>query len=222
MIFLGMKKKHLMVIDPAVEKPAIESFNRLSIRAPYPTSYHLPALHGMNSIYQLNKKIRGVIILGSAASVHDDNKWQKALTTFLFEIIDKDLPIMGLCYGHQLIAHIFGGKVGPLWNGEKKQGVRDVTLTDNELWGERKKGPMIFSHQDGVTECPNKFEIIAHSNMVSVDGFRIKKKPIWGFQTHIEATKAFINDHNIPISENSGAIFKFGHKILDKFKLSLV
>ena len=40
MIFLGMKKKHLMVIDPAVEKPAIESFNRLSIRAPYPTSYH--------------------------------------------------------------------------------------------------------------------------------------------------------------------------------------
>ena len=59
--------------------------------------------------------------------------------------------------------------------GKRNKGVRDVNLTDNELWGERKKGPMIFSHQDGVTECPNKFEIIAHSNMVSVDGFRIKK-----------------------------------------------
>ena len=127
---------------------------------------------------------------------------------------------MGICYGHQLLAHICGGKVGPLWNGKKEQGQRKVNVMENSLWGKARTGQMIYSHQDGVTKCPDDFEITAVSDMVAIDGFASKTKPIWGFQTHIEATQAFIDDHDIPITY-SEEIFAFGHQILDNFILSL-
>ena len=51
-----MPEKHLMVIDPAVVKPAIESYNRMVFSAPYPVTYHLPALYGLTSIEQMKNK----------------------------------------------------------------------------------------------------------------------------------------------------------------------
>ena len=109
-----------MVIDPAVTKPAIESYNRIAISAPYPVTYHLPALYGLTSLGQMKDNIRGIIVMGSAASVNDGHAWQDAIRDILFGAFKKEIPVMGLCYGHQLIAHICGGKVGPLWSGEKK------------------------------------------------------------------------------------------------------
>ena len=52
--------------------------------------------------------------------------------------------------------------------------------------------------------------------MVNVDGFASTTKPIWGFQTHIEATQAFIDHHNIPLGDIDNPC-QFGHKILDSF-----
>ena len=209
-----------MVIDPAVIKPAIESYNRIALTATYHVSYHLPALYGMDSIWQFQENISGIIVMGSAASVHDGHKWQDDITDLLLESFDKSIPVMGICYGHQLLAHICGGMVGPLWNGKKEQGQRKVCVMENSLWGKARNGQMIYSHQDGVTQCPDDFEITAVSDMVSVDGFVSKTKPIWGFQTHIEATQAFIDNHNIPIANHQGT-FAFGHQILDSFILSL-
>ena len=80
---------------------------------------------------------------------------------------------------------------------------------------------MIFSHKEGVTSIPRDFEIIAKSDMVDIDGFASSTKPIWGFQTHIEATQAFIDHHNIPI-EDMEKPCQFGHTILDKFINSLL
>ena len=159
--------------------------------------------------------------MGSAASVNDSHAWQEAITDLLNEAFETNIPVMGICYGHQLLAHICGGKVGLLWEGKKEQGQRKVQLIENSLWGTARSGPMIFSHQEGVTQCPDNFEIIAISDMVAIDGFACKTKPIWGFQTHIEATQAFIDDHDIPVT-NSQDIFSFGHQILDNFILSLV
>ena len=209
-----------MVIDPAVIKPAIESYNRIALAAPFPVTYHLPALHGLTSIEQMRGNISGIIVMGSAASVHDGHTWQDAITELILDAFENNIPVMGICYGHQLLAHIFGGTVDFLWNGEKKQGERNVNLKENLLWGAPITGPMIFSHQEGVTKCPDDFEIIAVSELVAIDGFASKTKPIWGFHTHIEATQAFVDDHNIPV-DNAVESFRFGHTILDKFIMSL-
>ena len=215
-----MSKNQLMVIDPAVLKPAIESFNRIASVAPYPVTYHLPALYGTNSLNMFNHDVRGIIVLGSAASVNDDNKWQQDISDIMIDASANCIPVLGLCYGHQLIGHIYGGKVEPLWSGEKKQGERIVRLKKSNIWGEPSTGPLLYSHQDGITEVPPGFEIIAESDLVSTDAIASKSEPVWGFQTHLEATQAFVDEHNLPVKDAMES-FKFGHSLLDKFILSL-
>jgi len=215
-----MSKNQLMVIDPAVLKPAIESFNRIASVAPYPVTYHLPALYGTNSLNMFNHDVRGIIVLGSAASVNDDNKWQQDISEIMIDASANCIPVLGLCYGHQLIGHIYGGKVEPLWSGEKKQGERIVRLKKSNIWGEPSTGPLLYSHQDGITEVPPGFEIIADSDLVSTDAIASKSEPVWGFQTHLEATQAFVNEHHLPVKDARES-FKFGHSLLDKFILSL-
>ena len=114
-----MTTNHLMIIDPAVVKPALDSFNRIASIAPYPVTYHLPALYGTTSLRMYNNNVRGVIVMGSAASVNDNNKWQQDISDIMIDASSKGIPVLGLCYGHQLIGHIYGGKVEPLWSGEK-------------------------------------------------------------------------------------------------------
>ena len=213
-------EKHLMVIDPAVVKPAIESFNRIANIAPYPVTYHLPALYGTKSLGMYNSNVMGIIVLGSAASVNDDNKWQQDISDVMINASSKGIPVFGLCYGHQLIGHIYGGEVGPLWSGEKKQGERIVHLKNTTLWEKPASGPLLYSHQDGITSVPPEFEVIAYSDLVSVDAIASKIEPVWGFQTHLEATQAFVDDHNLPVKD-AKASFRFGHSILDKFIMSL-
>ena len=57
--------------------------------------------------------------------------------------------------------------------------------------GVSKKDFLIYSHREGVTRCPDNFEIAATSNMVNIEGLIHKALPIWTFQPHIEASKTF-------------------------------
>ena len=209
-----------MIIDPAVVQPAIESFNRIASIAPYPITYHLPALYGTTSLGIYNSNVRGIIVMGSAASVNDNKDWENHISEIMLDASAKGIPVLGLCYGHQLIGHIYGGKVEPLWSGEKKQGERIVHLKNTTLWGKPASGPLLYSHQDGITSVPPEFEVIAYSDLVSVDAIASKIEPVWGFQTHLEATQAFVDDHNLPVKDAKTS-FRFGHSILDKFIMSL-
>ena len=207
-----------MVIDPAAITPCIESFNRISKVALSPVTYHLPALYNTDSLFKEydTSSTNGIIILGSATSVNDENTWQDKIV----EILLNDIPILGLCYGHQLIGKVFGGKVGPLWNGEIKQGNRVVELKESLIWGKPKSGHLLYSHQDGVTNIPPDFSILASSDMVSIEAIASNNKPIWGFQAHLEATNSFVKEHKMGpkgIQES----FDFGHMLLDSFLFSL-
>jgi GMP synthase (glutamine-hydrolysing) len=183
-------------------------------------TYHLPALYGNKSLGMYNSNVRGIIVLGSAASVNDNNKWQQNISDIMIDASAQGIAVLGLCYGHQLIGHIYGGKVGPLWSGEKKQGERVVHVKKSGLWGPPSSGPLLYSHQDGITKVPPGFEVIAESDLVSADAIASKTEPVWGFQTHLEATQAFVDDHNLPVKDAT-ASFRFGHNILDKFIMSL-
>ena len=60
--------------------------------------------------------------MGSAASVNDQYEWMKDIEKVIFKAIEKQLPILGICFGHQFLAHLFGGKVDYLWDTTKKKG----------------------------------------------------------------------------------------------------
>ena len=186
-----MCKKNLMIIDPSLEIPEIESYNELALKSSVQTTYHLPAINDAKSIKEQINNISGLILMGSAASVHDNFNWMKDIELALEAAINKKVPILGICFGHQFIGNIFGAKIDFLWGSQKKQGLRKVKIIDNSLLEGSFEDYLIFSHNEGVINCPNHFSVFGSSSMVEIEAMSHKYLPIWSFQTHIESSKSF-------------------------------
>ena len=146
----------IAVIDPAGHTPELDCFNAIAERnqkLPCVFTYHLPALFGMGSLRELERRtdqLSGIVMFGSAASVHDDMPWQRELNSWLLPKLEY-LPVLGLCYGHQLLAKLLpGGEVSRVWpDGAKWAGLRRVSLLRDELWGEPSHGPL--RHSDAAS-----------------------------------------------------------------------
>jgi len=126
-------------------------------------------------------KIKGLILSGGPASVYEKNapKGNPVL-------LDLKLPLLGLCYGHQLIAQMAGGKVEPA--KRREYGIAHVVIDHpvDVLKGLGKKELVWMSHGDTVFALPDDYQVLAHSDNTPVAAFRNKKKPIYGSQWHPE------------------------------------
>ena len=211
-----MKSGNLMIIDPSLEIPEIESYNEISLCSPLKTTYHLPAIHSPNTMTTNFADAKGIILMGSAASVHDSYSWISSLEEIIKNAVQKHIPILGICFGHQFLAHIFGGRVDALWHNSKKVGIRRVKILQNNLLQKSKKNFLMYSHQEGVTKCPDEFEIAATSNLVEIEGLIHKTLPIWTFQPHIEASKTFSKRIGLNEDEFDKCHF-FGRELLKSF-----
>ena len=211
-----MKFGNLMVIDPSLEIPEIDSYNEISLCSPLKTTYHLPAIHSPKTMNKNFADAKGVILMGSAASVHDSCPWIPSLEQIIKSAVQKHIPILGICFGHQFLAHIFGGKVDKLWQNSKKVGIRKVKILKNHLLRKSKKDFLIYSHREGVIKCPDEFEIAATSNMVNIEGLVHKTLPIWTFQPHIEASETFSERIGLSKNEFDKCDF-FGKQLLKSF-----
>jgi GMP synthase (glutamine-hydrolysing) len=136
-----------------------------------------------DGIKTLNEKlnVKGLILSGGPASVYEPNAPKLDP-----RILEAPLPILGLCYGHQLIAHITNGKVEPA--ACKEYGIAHVTIDKpvGVLEGLGKKEKVWMSHGDTVFAMPPEFEVLAHTENCPVAAFRHRKKPIYGLQWHPE------------------------------------
>ena len=208
-------RPHIAVIDPATRTPELDCFNTMARRSPLPLTYHLPALHGFDSLYREGRPLAGVVILGSGASVYDDVPWIPALSAWLRDRLAPDLPVLGLCFGHQFLAHLHGGEIALLWNGAKRRGTRIVEVKAPALLPEE-TGPLVISHREGVVRPPEGWRVVATSPAVTYDGLAHPEWPIWGFQPHPEATAGFVAQNEITVDE-PGTAFAFGHRIVAAF-----
>lgn len=99
----------------------------------------------------------GYIITGSPASCYDDLDWIKKLIELIKEIDTKKKKLLGICFGHQIIAHALGGEVV---NSDKGWGigVRTFDILSYNKWMtpnlKDNKCALLFSHQDQVTKLP--------------------------------------------------------------------
>ena len=211
-----MKSENLMIIDPSLEIPEIESYNEISLCSPLKTTYHLPEIHSPKTMTKYFANTKGIILMGSAASVHDSHSWMSSLEQVIKSAVQKHIPILGICFGHQFLAHIFGGTVDTLWQNSKKVGVRKVKVLQNNLLEKSKTDFLIYSHREGVVKCPANFEIAATSNMVNIEGLVHKTLPIWTFQPHIEASKTFSRRIGLSADEFNKCDF-FGKQLLKSF-----
>jgi GMP synthase (glutamine-hydrolysing) len=114
----------------------------------------------------------GVVITGSRASVYweDEQGWIRPLVDWVAEAVDRDVPVLGVCYGHQVLAEALGGTVEHM--GEYELGYREVTHGGDPLFdGVDETFTVFVSHQDRVTELPPDAVRIAE-NDYGVHGFR--------------------------------------------------
>jgi len=131
----------------------------------------------------LNEKlnVKGLILSGGPASVFDASAPKLDV-----KILDLGLPILGLCYGHQLIAHIAGGRVEPA--KKREYGATYVTIDRpvGVLKNLNKRERVWMSHGDTVFSVPEEYEVLAHTENSPVAAFRHREKQIYGLQWHPE------------------------------------
>jgi GMP synthase (glutamine-hydrolysing) len=131
----------------------------------------------------LNEKfnVKGLILSGGPSSVYEPNA--PKLNPRILEV---NLPILGLCYGHQLLAQLTNGKVEPA--ACKEYGTAQVTIDKpvGVLEGLSEKEKVWMSHGDTVFALPKEYESLAHTENCPVAAFRHKQKPIYGLQWHPE------------------------------------
>ncbi|MGQ9459881.1 MAG: glutamine-hydrolyzing GMP synthase [Candidatus Bathyarchaeaceae archaeon] len=134
-------------------------------------------------IKALNKSlnVKGLILSGGPSSVFTKNA-----PTFDPRILNLGAPVLGLCYGHQLIAHISHGKVKT--GAKQEYGITHVVIDKpvGVLKGLDRREKVWMSHGDTVYELPKKYEILAHTENCPVAAFRHTEKPIYGLQWHPE------------------------------------
>ncbi len=210
---------HLAIIDPAVRVPELDNFNRMVLAAPeLCLSFHLPALFGMNSLNLVPQKPDALIIFGSGASVYEGHAWQEPLNAWLRDRIQEGMPTLGICYGHQLLAHLLGGKVEFIRpDHEKFKGLREVKFSKRGFWGESgTSGRLVVSHAEGVSQLPLELEVVASSEVCKVEAFSHRHLPVWGIQAHPEAGPDFIKNQSIELAQEDRP-FAFGQEFIRKF-----
>ncbi len=104
----------------------------------------------------------------------------------LVEEFHRELPILGICLGHQLLAKAFGGEVREALVGEYADARIIVDDEDDILRGMGKGFTAWVSHKDEVTALPDDFKTLAHSETCEIEAMRHVGLPIFGVQFHPE------------------------------------
>ncbi|WP_226004804.1 type 1 glutamine amidotransferase [Natrinema salinisoli] len=125
----------------------------------------------------------GAVVTGSRASVYWNDDWMQPVAEWVDEAIDRGMPFLGVCWGHQLLADVLGGTVADM-------DVYEVGYSEIEHTGESRLFDGIdetftafTSHSDAVTELPPEAEPLAE-NDYSNHGFRSDR--VFGVQFHPE------------------------------------
>lgn len=136
-----------------------------------------------NKIPQLDENTKGVILSGSPASVHDI-----AAPQIDIESLSSRFPVLGICYGAQLIAHNLGGVVSKTSNKEYGRAILEANTSCALFAGIAQSSQVWMSHGDTITVLPDNFEIISNTDSIPIAGFQIKGKNVFGIQFHPEVT----------------------------------
>lgn len=139
-------------------------------------------IHPYNKIPELTPAIKGVILSGSPHSVREENPPQPDLSA-----IKGKLPLLGVCYGAQFLAHFFGGEVGKSNSREYGRAHLEIkddkhvlfhdVPTDSQVW---------MSHGDTILRLPSNCSITASTHDVKVAAYKVAGEETHCIQFHPE------------------------------------
>ena len=215
-------RPRLLIIDPSVKWAEEEGV--ANVTGDWPGEVHLlqPALTpgdgpGPATGYDWD----GVILLGSSSSVHDKLDWLADLSHWLHPLLDgtHPLPFLGICFGHQLAAHLTGGRVAHLHpDGSKELGIVESHLEGGRLLPGTRQIRTLVSHNEAVVEIPPGYRVVASRDGVPVDGLEHRELPIFTFQFHPEARDVFAARRGLDLSLVDDRLGADGDALLGAFR----
>lgn len=200
----------VVLLDLLVERPAFGQGGNAEIMAPFAPAECLlltPQLENRGayrsewesngikyrridtpeSIEELNPD--AVVCSGSRANVSMWEPWMDDAAQVLQQAVTANIPVLGICFGHQLLCKALGGEV-------KRTKVRTDIVSPlfsvgmDTLLSPIKTG--LFTHQDEVTRLPPGTRRIISTKHCENAGMRVAGKPVWGVQFHPEASRSVI------------------------------
>ena len=134
----------------------------------------------------------GLVVLGGRTNAHADEKWIGQVKDLVADLHDIDIPVLGICLGHQLVAEALGGTVTVADGRGLEEGAvvlewLPAAATDPVMGGAvLAGGPVPMSHYDTVSQLPEGAVELARSAMYDNAAFRLGNS--WGVQFHPEAS----------------------------------
>jgi len=139
-------------------------------------------IHPYHHVPEDLSNIKGVILSGSPFSVRDAGSPRIALSQF-----DGQVPLLGVCYGAQLLAQENGGEVEA--SSTREYGRANLSFVEKDellLHGIELQSQVWMSHADSITRLPGNFSLIARTNDVGVAAYKANNRPTFGLQFHPE------------------------------------
>ena len=142
--------------------------------------------HKKIKLKDIKNNVKGIVLSGGPLNVYQMNKY-----SFDKKILQLNIPVLGICFGHQILSKLNGGKVKQsrhrefgLANVHKKN---NCLLTKN-FFGNRKSKKVWMSHADQVSKLPKNFKVVATSTNSKFAIVENKIKKYYGVQFHPEVT----------------------------------
>jgi GMP synthase (glutamine-hydrolysing) len=141
-------------------------------------------IHPYNKIPEIDQNVKGLILSGSPCSVKEQNAPDVNL-----EGINGHIPVLGICYGAQLIASKAGNEVMPSQIREYGRArLSEIKSSDLLMKDLNPMSQVWMSHGDTISGLSDEFEIIASTESVKVAAYKVKGEQTYGIQFHPEVT----------------------------------
>ncbi|MFI5399544.1 MAG: glutamine-hydrolyzing GMP synthase [SAR324 cluster bacterium] len=129
------------------------------------------------------RQARGIVLSGGPRSVNGEDA-----VPFNPDVLALGMPLLGLCYGHQVLAHHLGGQVRHLDHGEF--GKTRLRLRPGDAGvlfeGVPRETEVWMSHGDTVVQAPDGFDVLAETDLTPVAAMRHRTRPVFGMMFHPE------------------------------------
>lgn len=128
----------------------------------------------------------GVVLTGSTAGVYETDRhpWIETQEALVRELVDREIPTLGVCFGHQVVNSALGGTVTEVGT---TAALVETTLADDPLF-DGVDSVVVSLHGDAVVEPGEDMDIIASAPHAHVFGTRHRTAPLWTVQFHPEIT----------------------------------
>lgn len=200
--------KKIGFIDPFMINPAVHCFNELVQRFSLSSTYHMPSKFGVKTLERHQENTQGYVIVGSLSHVTEPLEWHAPLAEFLVEELRKGKPVLGCCFGHQLLAHALGSLVDYATpEQEKYTGVREITIC-GDFWNFKQGEKFILpvSHKQVVKTLAPGLRSVGHG--LENDIIIHEDLPLLTTQAHPEASSQFFSeDEGQMTTRHDGPLF---------------